>query len=654
MPYRKDKPMINIFEEIAEKYPNNDALIFNDTHISYMELNEKANSLANYLLTENINKEDIISICINRSVELVVSILAVLKIGATYLPVDPTMPKDRINHMLSDSSAKLMLSTENIDLDISIKRTNVDLDKIIYTFYSKENLNLCYDLENSFIAIYTSGSTGMPKGSVLKNLGLNNLIYGFEKEMNYTFCKRFLSISSISFDMFIVETLLPLCFGICIVLANDEEMKLPISLGNLIQKYNIDFMVTTPSKIQLLIDYSPNCLNNFKKILLGGEVFTKKLFKDLSALTSADLYNGYGPSETTACCSIKKVLPNQDITIGHPMPNTKIYILDKSNNLAPIGAIGELCISGDCVGKGYINKKDLNKEKFISTTFDEGPIYKSGDLAKMLDNGEISFIGRNDLQIKLRGLRIELSEIEKVFLLHKNISKICILAKKLGLVKQLVAYYTTKNGKEIEDIRAFISQKLPAYMVPNYIIKIDNMPLNSSGKIDRNKLLDLEIEVSSSNYVPPRNPLEKTLCNIWSGLLGCKVGIDDNFFELGADSLLSITFKTQLLKHDIDTNISYGDLFKYPTIRLLSDNCLIPNEEKKDSTLYDVNYKKIHKTISINTIKQMKNNFENEEICPLLLGVTGFVGAHILASYIDNYKGKIYCLIRKKERDFRV
>lgn len=297
---------------------------------------------------------------------------------------------------------------------------------------------------------------------------------------------------------------------------------------------------------------------------------------------------------------------------------------------------------------GYLNKPDLNKDKFIFTKFDNGPIYKTGDLARYLTNGEIQYIGRNDFQVKIRGLRIELQEIEERFLEHTNILKAIVLNKKIGMVNQLVAYYTSKDGEEILDLRTFLASKLPTYMIPNYIIKLDTMPLNSNGKIDRSKLLDLDIKISSSNYVAPRNSLENDLCEIWSNLLGCNIGIEDNFFELGADSLIAINFKTLLLKSNINIDISYGDLFKYPTIKLLCENCLQNNKKNERDILYDADYTSINELLCNNIKQNIPDKIENKNICPLLLGVTGFVGAHILADYIDNYDGKIFCIVREK------
>lgn len=348
--YIKDKNITKIFEKQVERNPLNEAIIFNDNSITYDELNKKANSLANYLLGFNIEKNEIIGICMSKSSELIIGILAILKTGCAFLPIDPDLPKDRIEYMLSNTKSKLLLTTENLKINSDITQINVNINNSIFNYYSNSNLPIVPSMEDRFVAIYTSGSTGLPKCTILKNLGLNNLIYGLDKELNYSMCKRFLSISSISFDMFLVETLIPLSLGKTIVLANYEEMRIPLLLGSLIQKYNTDFLVTTPSKIQLLIDYSPDCLKNFKKILVGGEVFTPNLYLSLSKLTNADIFNGYGPSETTACSSVKKVTSPNAITIGHPIPNTNIYILDNSNNLCPINAIGELCISGDGVG----------------------------------------------------------------------------------------------------------------------------------------------------------------------------------------------------------------------------------------------------------------------------------------------------------------
>ncbi len=643
MPYNKNISLVNLFEKQVELHPNDIAIVFEDISLTYKELNEKANQLAHYLVdTCNIKRNQIVGIMLNRSIETIISMLAIIKSGAAYLLIDSSLPFDRILYMLDNSNATLLITDSTIKkIDFTNK---LFLNELNLNNYSKNNLNIYISNEDILSIVYTSGSTGLPKGVIVKKLGMANLILSYKNHMKIDNYSTFLSICSISFDMFAVEIWIPFTCGKKVILANEEQCKIPIYIGELITKYKIDYMLITPSKLKLLIDSAPNCLNVLKSIQLGGESLTPSVYENLAKLTNATICNEYGPSECTSCSTYKVVTDSNKITIGKPFYNTQIYICDKDSNLRPIGFSGEICISGDGVSLGYINNEDLTKNAFIDNPFGPGKLYKTGDIGAFTENGEIVYIGRKDYQVKIRGLRIELSEIEKQISLFPNINNVAVVCHESKDSKYIVCYYTSNTKIDPNDIRTYLAQKLPAYMIPKYILSLEALPLSSNGKIDKKALENMEISLKQDNVekVAPQNETQKLFCDIWSNLLNTPIGIDDDLFESGADSLLAIKFKTELLAHKI--NIPYSDIFKYTTIRELSKAHEVTNNEIKLS-----NNEEIKAILQKNNEETLKKNITcNKNNNILLLGGNGFVGSHIINEFIKNDTGKIYCIVRNK------
>ena len=631
--------IISKFETYAKETPNNTAIIFNDKKINYKDLNIQANQFANYLLEQHIGVNDTVCIMLNRGVCLVAMMLACQKIGACYVLIDPSLPVQRINYMYNNSCSKFIITSSNLyknDFDNCLIIDNVNFD-----LYNKENLGIT-DNENLCI-IYTSGSTGNPKGVLLRKNSFSNLLNCFDKDMNISKYKNILSIAAVSFDMFSVELYSSLYYGNCVVLSNNDEQKDPVSISKLIKKYNVEFFITTPTRVDLLLanNVDSDCLKHVKSFQLGGEAFNLNLFLKLKKYTNAKIYNGYGPTEITACCSNKLVTKNS-INIGSPLQNVQIYICDKDMNLCPIGVIGEICIGGAGVANGYINNESANKKAFIKNPFGDGIIYKSGDLGKFTYNGEIEYIGRSDFQVKLHGLRIEVSEIEQQMNNISGIENSVVLCVNYSY---LIGLYTSNIDLSASFIKQILSNNLPTYMIPRKIVKVDSFPINNNGKIDRLSLLNnisTFSEQADTIHIAPTNETQKLYCDIWSKLLNTTVGIDDDLFELGADSLLAIKFKIELLSHDI--NISYADVLKYKTIRKLSK---LSSTQDEEFSLSNYNYDKINDLLNngytaTNLIKCNNSNV-------LLLGGNGYVGMHILNSFIKNTTGKIYCIVREKD-----
>ncbi len=643
--YDKFENLQTIFEKNVENSPDKTAIIFEGKTISYQELNQKANQIANYLLANQIQPNDIVGIMLPRSIETIICMLGILKAGAGYLLIDSNLPKDRIEFMLNDCKAKLLIS--------SPKLKKIDFENIYpfkvedLTYYNTINPMIDISNDDAFAIIYTSGSTGTPKGIALKRQGVINLALIYQEILNTNCCDSFLSISSIAFDMFIVENFVPLLTGKTVVLTNEEEQKIPEYINQLILDYHIDFILTTPSRIELLLnDNKSNALKNLKVIQLGGESLTPTLCHKLKNHTKATLFNGYGPSEITACCSNKKIESANIVNIGKPNCNTQIYLLNQDLNLCPIGIEGEICISGDGVSKGYINHPEMTKKSFIKNPFGDGLLYRSGDIGKWNSAGEIEYIGRKDFQIKIRGLRVELSEIENKFLEISEIDNAAVVYKQDEDDNYLIGFFTSNSDIEPSYLRQEIAKSLPLYMVPKYIIKLDKMPITTNGKINKRELEKRKItKTEKRTYIAPENELQTLLCDTWNRFLHTQIGIDDNIFEVGVDSLIAIKFKTALLAHNI--NIPYANLFKYPTVRLLSENTHL---HESTSNLGNFDYTKINKVLQKNnweTLKTAKitHNYKNNI---LLLGSNGFVGSHILYQFIKQDAGKAYCIIRDK------
>lgn len=639
--FNQTQTINEIFEAQVKKSPKKIALVFEQNKITYQELNERANSLAAFLVNKGITKNDVIGIMENRSIPMIISILAVLKAGGTYLVIDNTLPLTRIKYMLSNSNAKLLIVDDDYPIDFEHQfdiRTFDDSQNI-------SNLKCRTNQLDSFAIIYTSGSTGNPKGVLLPQKGLINLVYSFDKIMKIGKYSSHLGLSAVSFDMFAVELYTSLLLGRTLYLLNAEEIKNPVQMSKIIIENKVEFLITTPTKIDLLLsnNETAKCLKVVKGFQLGGEVFSSNLYERLSKYTNAKIYNGYGPTEITACCSNKLIASKNNINIGKPIPNTEIYILDSDKNLCPIHVPGELYVSGKGVSLGYINDKNKTSKSFVNAKFTNKILYKTGDMAKFLPNGEIEYIGRNDFQVKLNGLRIELSEIEKKLLEIEEIENCTVLCDKSKTF--LKAFFTAKETLDIPAIRKRLLNSLPSYMVPKYIFQIENIPITPNGKVNR-KILDEykpPLENKPDTFSEPETEKQKLLCNIWEGILETKIGIDDDLFELGADSLSAIKFKVEALNNNID--IPYADIFKYKTVRKLAESHI---EENVTTPLENFTYS------NINTIleKNKKQLFYKTQKCTnnnvLLFGSNGFVGMHIIDSFIKNDTGKIYCIMRDK------
>lgn len=637
--YCKDETVIKLFQEQVKMHPDKTAIVFENKKITYKDLNEKANALVNKLIEQNVEPKNVVGILLERSENVVISMLAALKAGCAYMIIDPSLPNDRIDYMLSDSNA-IALVTENSAKYISFKN-KVFIDKISNELI--ENINTDESIENPFSVIYTSGSTGAPKGIKTTNKGIVNLINSYKNIIKAESYNNFLSICSMSFDMFTVEIILPLLLGKNVILTNEEEHKSPVDINNIIDTYDVEIMFITPSKCNLLLmANNSEKLKKLKNIQFGGESFKSSIYNEIKLLNeNIQIYNEYGPSEITSCCSIKHITNTEDISIGKPINNTQMFILNENNSICPVNIPGEICIAGDGVSLGYVNNRQMTEKAFIQNPFGEGKIYKSGDIGKLNLNGEIEYINRKDEQIKIRGLRVELSEIEKQIIAIPEITNGAVIYRKNK--EYISAFICADTQLDIGEVKNKLSEKLPLYMVPKYVTQIEHLPITRNGKIDRKKLQQYKENIENDvKYVKPITEEQKLFCDIWEKLLNTKIGIETDIFERGADSLIAIKFKTELLAFNI--RVSYADIFKYKTVKDFCEHSNIKREDSIDT--YD--YTNITNILSKNDISNVSRIEKSDNNNILLFGATGFVGAHIVESFIKNDKGNIYCIVRDK------
>lgn len=634
--YQKNKCVHTHFEEHVLKNSTKPAIIACDTTLTYEELNEQANMIAHNLIAKGIKQNEVVAFILTRKSYLLSTMFGILKSGAAYMPIDPDYPRDRIDYMLEDSGAKICIDEHNIaDYLTGNNRSNPNI--------TMSSNSLCY-------CIYTSGSTGKPKGTLLThgnvvnycNSNEHNVMSKIVADNNFVFG----AITTVGFDIFVTESLLPMVNGMTTVLASEAQSTSQSELNELILCTEINVLQTTPSKMQVLMteDRFNKYLSKIKCILLGGEALNSIIVNRIRKFSDARIFNCYGPTETTVFSTLTEIT-SEDLHIGKPIANTQIYILDKHHNLLPIGAVGELCIAGDGVAVGYHNQPELTAEKFARNPYGTGTMYKTGDLAKWKSDGDIEYLGRNDFQVKIRGLRIELGEIENVLSTYEGVKQVAVKVEKDENDRQYIcAYYIAECELEIHTIREFMEKKLPQYMVPHFFTKLDKMPQTSSGKIDRKALPKIEFNLITTNqYVAPVTPAQKSIADLMSNVLQIpQVGLTDNFFEIGGDSLRAIEFVSKAHSAGICFNLQA--VFDNPTIEKLCE--YIENDNKNHNIYKKTDFDKYSQILAKNARVTNFSPVVTEVGDVLITGATGFLGIHMLADYLQNDTGKAYCLVR--------
>ena len=579
--YPHDKCIHQLFEEQVERTPDAIAVFFQEQQLTYRELNSRSNQLAHYLQKLGVKKGELVGICIERSLDMIVCLLGILKVGGAYVPLDPSYPQDRIEYMLKDSQVKVLLTQQELIEKLPTKELVVICVDTDWTQISKESQEiLICDASAASIAYinYTSGSTGKPKGVETPHRGISRLLFGVNY-INFNSENRFMQMAPISFDAATLEIWGALLFGAQCVLF---PSKVPTArdLKEAIQKYSITTMWLTSALFNSVIDTDPKALEGVCQLLTGGEALSvNHIERAIKALPSTQIINGYGPTESTtfACCyQIPPQLDNsiQSIPIGKPIGNTQIYILDSFLQPVPIGISGEIYIGGDGLARGYLNRLELTEERFIPNPFGSGKLYKSGDIARYRHDGNIEYIGRIDNQVKIRGFRIELGEIESVLSQNPNVqSTVVTVREDIPSDKRIVAYVVTEDKSQEFDLKTFLQDRLPSYMIPSAFVFLEAMPITPNGKIDYRSLPapDTTIVQLGTEFVLPSNPTEELLAKIWTNILRVeRVGIHDNFFALGGHSLLSVRLVAEIEKA-FNFQIPLSSLFKISTIAEIAE-----------------------------------------------------------------------------------
>lgn len=579
--YDKDKTLGELFEKQVEATPDSIALIFESEKITYRELNNKANQLAWRLRDIGINRGDLVAIILNRSIEMVVAILGVLKSGAAYIPIDPNYPDERVQYMISFSNASLVLYSEDVLSGIRYTGPALKMNDSGIKEQKTVNPPVISKPQDLAYVIFTSGSTGKPKGVMIEQQAVNNFFAGITKLIDFSPSKKILGLTTISFDIFVLETFLPLFTGTQIVLANEQQQIDSKFINNLIINHQVDMIQITPSRLQMLLAHpkSQESLSIVKEIMVGGEAFPKSLLEALNRFPSLRIFNMYGPTETTVWSTVKELTGTDKITIGKPIANTQIYILNDDSSLVDEGETGELCISGDGLARGYLNDMDKTNERFIDHPFIKGArIYKTGDLARLLRDGEVEVLGRNDSQVKIRGYRIELKEIEEVLTRYDKISNCAVLALDDNTgYKYLAAFYTASSVLDESGIREYLSLYLPVYMLPSVFVHIEKFPLTPNGKLDR-KALPLPQDIYHNQIRDSKHETElsgtkiqQEILKIWIELLPSRnIGLNDNFFDIGGNSF-QLVMMSSMINELYPDMIEVADIFANPTICRLAD-----------------------------------------------------------------------------------
>ncbi|MFN6563916.1 MAG: amino acid adenylation domain-containing protein [Nostoc sp. ChiSLP01] len=576
--YPQDKCIHELFEAQVERTPNAVAVVYENEQLTYDELNCRANQLAHYLKSVGVKADVLVGLCIERSLEMVVGILGILKAGGAYVPLDPEYPSERLSLMLSDAQIEVLLTQQKLIERLpqhQAKPICLDSDAQIITRQNQENLISQVRPNNLAYIIYTSGSTGKPKGVMVAHSGLCNLALAQIQTFGVDNFSHILQFASLSFDASISEVVMSLASGATLYLATKDSLLPGMQLIELLRNYRITHITLPPSALAVLpVEELPA----LQTIIVAGEACSWELIKQWSA--GRNFFNAYGPTEATVCATVAKCSDGDNkTTIGRPIANTQIYILDQYLQPVPVGVPGELHIGGAGLARGYLNRLELTQQKFIPNPFNNSKfkiqnskLYKTGDLVRYLPSGNIEYLGRIDNQVKIRGFRIELGEIEAVLSQHPQVQSVVVIAREdHPAQKRLVAYIVPQQATpSISEIRQFLKTKLPDYMIPAAIVILESLPLTPNGKIDRRALPAPQLHRQDSDeFVAPRSPIEKMLAQIWSEVLRVgQVGIHDNFFELGGDSILTIQIIARANQQGI--NLSPKQLFMHQTISELA------------------------------------------------------------------------------------
>ena len=649
-PSHAGKTFVDLFREAVAKYPDRPAVKDGMGELTYKELDHMSDYVAQKLTENGFGREKVAGILCGRTKEYAVAYIGVMKAGGAYVPLDPEYPQSRIEYMLKDSEAENLLVIDRYRSLVGFYDQNViSLDDVAA---ESKDFALSVELtapkpENLAYMIYTSGSTGKPKGVMLEQRNLLNLIEYILMTRKLTPDDIVAEFASFCFDASVIDLFAPLTAGAVLYILPESIRKDAVAVGKFIKEEKIT-TATFPTQMGELVAELLDDAPSLKFVTLGGEKF--KYYRD----RTYQMINGYGPTENTVSSTEFWVDKQYDnIPIGKSQRNIRSYIVDENMKRLPVGASGELCHAGRQIARGYHNLPEKTASVFVKNPFsvcdEDKRLYRTGDMVRMKGDGNIEYIGRIDSQVKIRGYRIELGEIEGALLKHDLVKNAAVIVIEKGGNKYITAYYTGETIPE-DELKLFLNPLIPDYMMPSFFVHLEKMPVTPGGKIDKKALPVPEVTTPASTaYVEPVTAVQIKLCEIFEIALGIeKVGIEDNFFELGGSSLTASKVAVMCLSKNI--SIVYADIFKYPTIRELSaivDNSEAFENPQSENEFSSYNYNRIQSVISGN-VEENVNQVTKEEIGDIMItGATGFLGIHVLKAYLDNYDGKVYCLVRK-------
>ncbi|WP_461673153.1 non-ribosomal peptide synthetase [Priestia megaterium] len=681
--YPTNKMFHELFEEQVQKTPDVIVAHYGEDYLTYQELNEKANQLARILRNKGVIPDSIVGIMLNRSLEMFVAAIAVMKAGGAYLPIDPEYPEDRIQYLLEDSKAMLLLSQVELRERINFDKEILYINEVEF-IEDTSNLDTIQGGENLAYIIYTSGTTGKPKGVMVEQRNYTNIVYAWREVFKFNnYHVKLLQMASFAFDVCAGDMARTIVNGGSMIVCPNEIKLDPPALYKLMKKHGVNVFESTPALIVPLMQYiyeNKLDISQLKLLILGADTLTIEDFEKLIERFGNDtlILNTYGVTEATIESSYYEKTKDSaeyfgNLPIGRPLPNMTFYVLNEGLKPQPIGIPGELYIGGLGVTRGYFNNPELTSAKFINNPFVPGEkMYRTGDVVRWMEDGNIQFFGRNDHQVKIRGFRIEIGEIETQIRMYEDIKQAVVIAKEdLKGEKFLCLYFVANREISSKEIGGFLGGVLPSYMIPSQVMQLDKMPLSPNGKIDRKSLPEVELLSAEVDYEPPANEEELIIAETVSNVLGFeKVGVLDNFFDLGATSLKVMRIVSKL---SLNFELSVNDVFRSQCIRELAGNIVFKknqlhnriekrkqqilnnedqNESKEVNTIspfikkqYDVYQENIKSYKDLNLLET--HDYKNILLC----GATGYLGIHLLADLLVNNTANIILLIRANSRE---
>ncbi|MBQ6680811.1 MAG: amino acid adenylation domain-containing protein [Prevotella sp.] len=648
VPYDDTQTVVSLFRRQVQLTPDNMAVVYHDNKYTYREVDDLSERIATLLVGKGLGKEDVVSIIIPRCEWMPIAALGVLKAGCAYQPLDPSYPQERLNFMIKDAAAKLLIADESLRDMVSEYNGEVLLTKDIKQLpVASKPVDVTPNPADLYILLYTSGSTGLPKGCQLEHHNLAAFCHWYQRRFELKAEHHVSCYASYGFDCCMMDLYPALTCGACVyIIGDDIRLTLPEVNAYFEENHITHSFMTTQVAYQFATNYDNHSLLH---LIAAGEKLAS-----LAPPKNFKMHNGYGPTEGTILITEYEVDKElKDIPVGKPLDNSRLYIVDKQFNRLPQGALGELWISGPHVTRSYLNRPEKTAEVYINNPFSDDPkfsrIYRTGDIVRYQPDGNIQFVGRKDGQVKIRGFRIELKEIEAVIRQYPGIKDVTVQAFDYDNGGKFVAAYIVSDEQvDIKELNAFIGKQKPSYMIPVATMQIDSIPLNQNQKVNRKALPTPVIQAADHEYVEPAGDVEKLFCKIFSDILSMdKIGATDNFFELGGTSLMVTRVIIEADKNG--HHIAYGDVFANPTPRQLS-NFISGGANDEDEEARNYNYGAINTLLEENTLDAFLGGERQPIGNVLLTGATGFLGIHILQELIERDDVPvIWCLVRGED-----